>query len=188
MRKSCKGTYVASVACQRSNDATVVAVDAEAEEGNNARLPSFREIVRLATDCKTRFISKCAVLSSLLKHRQAVCAVLDSEPSIRGGTIDLFSTDLAHGSICALADSLAGISYSMWDEVAQLDRVLRYLNDASQVLGGNYPTASLVPFMLARLQAVLRPLEGDMPITISFKKAVLESLKEVVDLFRDYFC
>lgn len=63
MRKSCRATYIASTAGQ--------AVAAE-----TARLPTYREIVRVATDCATRFVSKAAVFHALLKHREAVEALL----------------------------------------------------------------------------------------------------------------
>lgn len=65
MRKSCKATYIASTAGQ------IIA------EGEHPSLPAYKDIVRIAADCQTRFISKCAVLDSLLKHKTAVTEVLE---------------------------------------------------------------------------------------------------------------
>lgn len=76
----------------------------------------------------------------------------------------------------------------MWEEIKQLNRVLSYLNDTTTVLGGNYPTASILPHMLARLLAVLEPLEQDSLITTRFKETVRANLDKVDKHYRLSIC
>ena len=87
MRKSCKATYAASTTKQ----SLVVEANTAAPAGSvdaQVHLLAFRDIVRLATDCKTRFISKCAVLDSLLKHQNSVTfAIRGMEEEDVGGEL-----------------------------------------------------------------------------------------------------
>lgn len=76
--------------------------------------------------------------------------------------------------------STGDVSHQVWDTAAALCEVLETLNDASEVLGGDYPTASLLPVILARLvHESLKENAIDGEFVKGFKAVVLGEVNMV---------
>lgn len=78
------------------------------------------------------------------------------------------------------------LPYGARESVAALTSLLEVFNDASEIMGGSYPTASLLPLLLARLFSAVEVvtsstyrLQRDPPIVVEFKTALRGSLDRV---------
>ena len=98
-------------------------------------------------------------------------------------TIGGFTAFADVDSVCLAAE----ITKETWDDIAKLAAVLEPMNDASEVLGSDKATSSLVPVMLLRVLASCETKPADSELLQAVKSVLRASLEQVCRLFKLVF-